>query len=101
MKKLKVLLFLSDTCKKAHFHDTGIIAEIAEFVYTIPFQTNLNGSCLKTGQHFIFALLYIHYCLRNVYFLIPYQRYLLFKFFMYTSQRFYLIMILIMENFAP
>ena len=67
------------------------------------------GSCLKTGQHFVFAIkyyvtsdiwcitLYIYYCLYNIHILIPYQRYCLKK-FMFKSQRFYLIMILIMEN---
>ena len=41
LKKLKLLLFLSITCKKVHIHDMGFIAQIAELIFVIPFQTNL------------------------------------------------------------
>ena len=34
-------LIIRVTCKKAHIHDTGFIAQIAQLIYVFPFQTNL------------------------------------------------------------
>ena len=60
------------------------------------------GSCLKRGQHFIFYnYIFIIAYIINIFF-IPYQRYCLkLLVAMYKSERFYLIMILIMEIIGP
>ena len=53
------------------------------------------GSCLKTGQHFIFVILYLLLLIKYIFF--DALSKILFNFFMYKQQKFDLILIIIME----
>ena len=59
-------IYISETCKDCFNSEDSFLERYKA----------TKGSCLKTGQHFIFVILYLLLLIKYIY-LIPYQRYCL------------------------